>query len=105
MFVQFNFCLLCLLLNCKTVFGLNKSLRVNDECQKNAVPEKWLSEIFFEARAKFKMDSTVDLRCKNDWKTSKLHSQNHTVWAIRSMYYFQNVFQIFCIGSVGVLQW
>ncbi|XP_065222000.1 nose resistant to fluoxetine protein 6-like [Planococcus citri] len=47
--------------------------------------KRWLSELFFEAQTKFKMDPTENTACKQDFDLFKLHLGNHSTWAIKMM--------------------
>ncbi|XP_065221988.1 nose resistant to fluoxetine protein 6-like isoform X2 [Planococcus citri] len=47
--------------------------------------KRWISELFFEAQPKFKMDSTENTACKQDFDLFKLHLGNHSTWAVKMM--------------------
>ncbi|XP_065222003.1 nose resistant to fluoxetine protein 6-like [Planococcus citri] len=56
-----------------------------DHAESVFLRKKWISELFFEAQADFKMDPTENTECKKDFDLFKLHLRNHSTWAVKMM--------------------
>ena len=48
---------------------------------------KWITELFYEAKAEFQIDSNVNSECKRDFDLYKLHLRNQSVWAVKSKFF------------------
>lgn len=52
--------------------------------ESSVVPKKWISEIIADVEKNFDMNADVSDECRRDFNIYRLHTQNQTVWAIRS---------------------
>lgn len=52
--------------------------------KKFPVRSKWISEIFFEAEAIFRMAEQTSDVCKRDFNLYQSHLRNQSMWAVRS---------------------
>ncbi|XP_065211070.1 uncharacterized protein LOC135839121 [Planococcus citri] len=46
---------------------------------------KWISELFYEARTAFRLNSEVNAECKRDFDLFKLHLGNQSTWAVKML--------------------
>lgn len=67
--------------------NLTTNLHTNDSAKLNNKPQKWISELMDEAKAVFNVDSANNNKCKTDFQLYKLHLQNLSIWAVRSMFF------------------
>lgn len=52
--------------------------------KKFPVGSKWISQIFFEAEATFRMAEQASDLCKRDFNLYQSHLRNQSIWAVRS---------------------
>lgn len=66
------------------IFSFGFSTQLVNACPRNLTRQKWITELFLEARNNFILDKQVDPQCRNDFKLYMSHLANQTVWAVRS---------------------
>lgn len=73
----------------ETILQLNLTNSDTNISEKlNNKSQKWIPELMDAAKMSFNMDSAISSKCKADFQLYKLHLQNQSIWAVRSMFIF-----------------
>lgn len=88
----------------ETSVRVNFTASVDEGVQSSRKSQKWVSELMDEAKGAFNVSPANNSKCREDFQLYKLHLQNQSIWAMRSMLCFFWAFPELVSGG-GVAWW